>query len=143
MNKYGNISVNAILKMLPNTSDNLLYLAIFGSQVRGTERPDSDLDVLYVCHTESQSLGKVIHDTILEAPGGVKTTTIISHTLETIKEPSNVYGSVEYHVLRGEGARTLYRSADFDITLHTEVDYEYGAKQWLELATQRLSNHTS
>jgi hypothetical protein len=137
MNECGVVSVKALSEALPFKT--LQYLAIFGSQVRGDARPDSDLDVLVVSRND---LCDTIRNIILEAPGGVKTTTIISHTPETIREPSNVYGYIEYHALRGEGAHTLYRSADFDVQLHTEVNYEYSAKRWLELATQRLSSHT-
>ena len=136
MNECGVVSVKALTEALPFKT--LQYLAIFGSQVRGDARPDSDLDVLVVSRDD---LYGTIRNIILGAPGGVKTTTIISHTPEIISEPSNVYGCVEYHVLRGEGAHTLYRSADFDVQLHTEVNYEYSAKRWLELATQRLSSH--
>lgn len=137
MNKRGVASVKALTEALPFKT--LQYLAIFGSQVRGNARPDSDLDVLFVSHADLYS---TIRSTILNASGGVDTVTIIPHTSDTIRKACNTYGSIEWFVLRGKDARTLYRSADFDVTLHTEVDYEYGAKRWLELATQHLSDHT-
>lgn len=139
MNKHGAASVNAIHKALP--LDGLLYLAIFGSQVKGTERPDSDLDVLFVVRDSESSCYPKVRRVITEAPGGVKKVTIIPHIPESIARMANVYGSVEYGVLREDDARTLYRSADFGVELQRGIDYRYCAQRWLEKAkTYILSN---
>ena len=139
MNEQGGASVNALLKALPfGMSENLLLLSIFGSQVKGTERPDSDLDVLFVAQKPDGLCFRTIHNTITEAPGGVKKVTIIPHNLETVSRTANVYGTVEYGVLREEGARTLYRSANFDVRLHSEIDYEYSAGRWLDMARKYI-----
>lgn len=131
--------MNALLKALPfSMSENLLLLSIFGSQVKGTERPDSDLDVLFVAQKPDGLCFRTIHNTITEASGGVKKVTIIPHNLETVSKTANVYGTVEYGVLREEGARTLYRSANFDVLLHSEIDYEYSAGRWLDMARKRI-----
>lgn len=123
MNKRGMVSVKALTEALPLKT--LQYLAIFGSQVRGDARPDSDLDVLFVGHID---LYHTIRNAILNVPDGVDMVTIIPHTSDTIRKSCNTYGSIEWCVLRGKDARTLYQSADFDITPHTEVDCEYSAK---------------
>lgn len=140
MNARGVTSVNALRRALP--FDGLLYLAIFGSQVRGTERPDSDLDVLFVVRTEKLSCYTKVRKAVTETPGGVRNISIIPHIPETIAGSANVYGTVEYGVLRGNGARTLYRSADFDVPLHADIDYEYCAKTWLYRAEKHLFSGT-
>lgn len=139
MNEQGAASVNAILEALPfGMADELMLFSIFGSQVRGTERPDSDLDVLFVVQPSVRASVRTIHDTIVGAPGGVSRATVIPHGPDTITRTANVYGTVEYHVLREEGARTLYRSADFDVQLHTEIDYEYCTKRRLQMAAKNI-----
>ena len=132
MNEHGAASVNALREALP--FDGLLYLAIFGSQVSGTERPDSDLDVLFVVRTSKESCYTEVRRAVTGTPGGVKKASIIPHVPETVAKSANVYGSVEYRVLRGYDAETLYRSADFNIELHPDVDYAYSAERWLEKA---------
>ncbi len=133
MNQRATISVNALIKALPfGAPDDLLLLSIFGSQVKGTERPDSDLDVLYVTRT-SLSVNTV-SNAITKTPGGVTKTTVIPHGPDTIAWTANVYGTVEYGVLREQGAKTLWRAADFDINLHADIDYDYGAGRWLDMA---------
>ena len=114
--------------------DGLLYLAIFGSQVRGTERPDSDLDVLFVTRTSKESCYTEVRSVVTETPGGVKRASIIPHIPETITRMANVYGSIEYRVLRERDAETLYRSADFGIEQHPNIDYAYSAERWFEKA---------
>ena len=139
MNERGGVSVNALLKALPfDMSDNLLLLSIFGSQVKGTERPDSDLDALFVARKPDGLCYRTIHNTITKAPGGVKKVTLIPHNLETVSRTANVYGTVEYGILREDGARTLYKSADFDVQLHLEIDYEYSAGRWLDMAEKYI-----
>ena len=137
MNQRATISVNSLVKALPfGAPDDLLLLSIFGSQVKGTERPDSDLDVLYV--TRASLSVNTIHDTITKTPGGISKTTVIPHGPDTIAWTANVYGTVEYGVLREQGAKTLWRSADFDIDLHAEIDYYYSAGRWLDMARKLL-----
>ena len=139
MNEQGAASVNAIQEALPfGIPDDLLLLSVFGSQVRGTERSDSDLDVLFVTRTSKTSCYPAVRDTITKAPGGVGKATVIPHTPDTIAGTANVYGTVEWGVLREDGARTLWRSADFDIKLHPEIDYGYSAGRWLDMARKAI-----
>lgn len=139
MDKRAAASVDAIRKALPfEPAGELLLLSIFGSQVKGTETIQSDLDVLFVVRTEFLSFYKIIHDTIRGTPDGIKEVSILPRTTKTIRKSCNVYGSVEYSVLRENDAITLYRSADFDVPLDTEIDYEYCAERWLHLAEKTI-----
>ena len=139
MNEQGTASVNALLEALPfGIPDDLLLLSVFGSQARGTERPDSDLDVLFVTRTSKTSCYPAVRDTITETPGGVSKATVIPHTPDTVTKTANVYGTIEWGVLRGDGAKTLYRSPDFDVKLHPEIDYDYGAGRWLAMAEKQI-----
>ena len=137
MNRRATASVNSLVKALPfDIPDDLLLLSIFGSQVKGTERPDSDLDVLYVTRTSLPI--NTISDAITKTPGGVTGATVIPHGPDTITRTANVYGSVEWGVLREQGAKTLWRAADFDVNLHSEIDYDYSAGRWLDMARKLL-----
>ncbi len=133
MNQRATASVNALVKALPfGAPDDLLLLSVFGSQVKGTERPDSDLDVLYV--TRASLSVNTVSDTITKTPGGVTKATIIPHGPDTITRMANVYGSVEWGVLREQGAKTLWRAAGFNVKLHADIDYDYSAGRWLDMA---------
>ena len=139
MNERGTASVNALLEALPfGIPDDLLLLSVFGSRARGTERQDSDLDVLFVVRTSEASCYTAVRDTITKTPGGVNKATVIPHVPETIARTANVYGTIEWGVLREDGARTLWRSADFDVKLHPEIDYDYGAGRWLAMAEKQI-----
>ena len=135
MNQRATASVNALIKALPfGAPDDLLLLSIFGSQVKGTERPDSDLDVLYVTRTSKILPINTISNAITKTPGGVTKATIIPHGPDTITRTANVYGSVEYGVLREQCAKTLWRAAGFNVKLHPDIDYDYSAGRWLDMA---------
>ena len=139
MNERATASVNAIIKALPfDIPDDLLLLSIFGSQAKGTERPDSDLDVLFVVRTSKASPYTAVRDAITKTPGGVTKTTIIPHTPDTVAWTANVYGTVEWGVLREQGAKTLWRAADFDIKQHPDIDYDYSAGRWLDMARKDI-----
>ncbi len=143
MNKRAAVSVQSIKQnILAEPPEGLLYFAIFGSQVRGTERPDSDLDILYVVKTPESLPHNVIRNTV-RIPGGVKMATIIQHTCdEELLKDVNVYGTIEYSVLRGYGSRTLYRSAEFNIPLHDAIDYANSARGWLKAAEVYMFSKT-
>ena len=134
MNKRGAVSLESLRRALP--MDGLLYLAIFGSQVRGDERPDSDLDVLLVSRG---GCWKGVHDAIVRAPGGVPSATVLPHTPDTLARVANLYGSVEYGVLRGIGSEEVYRTDGFVVDLSGDIDFGYGAGRWLEKAEQYIS----
>ena len=139
MNERGTASVNALLGGVPfGVPDDLLLLSVFGSQARGTERPDSDLDVLFVVRTSEASCYTAVRDAITKTPGGVSKATVIPHVPETIARTANVYGTIEWGVLREDGARTLYRSPDFDVRLDADIDYDYGASRWLAMAEKQI-----
>ena len=137
MNQRATASVNALVKALPfGAPDDLLLLSVFGSQVKGTERPDSDLDVLYVTRTSLPI--NTISDAITKTPGGVTGATVIPHGPDTITRTANVYGSVEWGVLREQDAKTLWRSAGFNVKLHADIDYDYSAGRWLDMARNTI-----
>ncbi|MYB30427.1 MAG: nucleotidyltransferase domain-containing protein [Cenarchaeum sp. SB0663_bin_5] len=136
VNKRGAVSIKALQDAIP-FSDDLLFLSIFGSQVKGNTRPDSDLDVLCVVRSSEVIRSKTIRD-VIEIPGGVEKSTIIPHGIDTISRTANLYGSVEYHVLREEGARTLFRSPDFHVDITPYIDYEFSAKKWLQKAKENI-----
>ncbi|MCE2499148.1 MAG: hypothetical protein J4F28_09260 [Nitrosopumilaceae archaeon] len=114
MNRQGAASVRAIKRALPfEPPGELLLFIIFGSQIRNTEAPESDLDILYVTRTESKQFNEAVHDTLAGTRGGVKRATIFAHTPQTIKKYTNLYGTVEYGALRGHhdgGSVILYRA---------------------------------
>ncbi|MXZ93236.1 MAG: nucleotidyltransferase domain-containing protein [Cenarchaeum sp. SB0666_bin_15] len=132
LNRRGAVSIKALQDAIP-FGDDLLFLSIFGSQVRGNTKPDSDLDVLYVVRSSKVICPKTIRD-VIEVSGGVDKSSIIPHGVNTISRTANLYGSVEYHVLREEGARTLFRSPDFHVDITPYIDYEFSAVQWLQKA---------
>lgn len=139
MNERGAASVQSIIRnVLSEPPDGLLYFAIFCSQVRGDERSDSDLDTLFVVREAKQTCIVQVSKAATGVVGGVENVTIIPHIPETIQEMANLYGSVEYHVLREHDAKTLYRSADYTVQLQTKIDYEYSAKRWLENAKAHI-----
>lgn len=134
MNTRGAKSVQSIMQnVLYEPPESLLYFAIFGSQVRGTEREDSDLDVMFVT-AEDDSLPASTVRRAAKIPGGVKMVTILPHTPESMADDANVYGTVEYGVLRGDGSKVLYRSPEFHIQLGLEIDYGHSAEYWLKNA---------
>ena len=127
--------MNALQKhILADPPDELLYFAVFGSQVSGTERVDSDLDIMFVVRSNAWGFWLKTREVVYGAPGGVEKTTVRPHTPETAQAMANVYGSVEYDVMRGNGSRELYRADSFRVDLHDEVNCEYGARKWLEMA---------
>ena len=134
MNQRATVSVNSLIKALPfGAPDDLLLLSIFGSQVKGTERPDSDLDVLYVTRTSKVLPINTLRDAVTKTPGGVTGATVIPYGPDTITRTANVYGSVEYGVLREQGAKTLWRTVGFNVKLHADIDYDYSAGRWLDV----------
>ena len=140
MNRRAAASVRAIRRALPFEPPGMLLLfSVFGSQVRGTETARSDLDVLYVTCSKSRPFYNSVRRTVLEAPGGVKTVSIFDHTPQTIKKFANLYGTVEYGVLRGiGGVKTLYKSESADLGgimgKSSEADNNWCAKQWMKLS---------
>lgn len=142
MNARGAKSVQSIMEnVLHKPPEGLLYFAIFGSQVKGTEREDSDLDMMYVTST-GDSLSASVVRRAAKIPGGVKMVTILPYTLESIVEGANVYGSVTYRVLRGKDTRTLYKSPDFYIDLQPGIDYKHSATYWVESAQEFIFPET-
>ncbi len=102
MNRRAAASIRAIRKALPFEPPGMLLLfIIFGSQVRNTQTPKSDLDILYVTRRESKQFYKAVEGAVLGARGGVKRASIFAYTPDTIKKYANLYGMVEYGALRG------------------------------------------
>lgn len=116
MNSRAAASIKAVEEhVLADPPDGLLLFIVFGSQARGTETTDSDLDIMYVTRRESPRFYKTVHDTVLGADGGVKAASIFPHTPESVKRDANLYGMPEYGALRGcrdGGSVILYRSKD-------------------------------
>ena len=155
MNKHATASVSAICKALPferrhtdgNGQNDLLLLVVFGSQVRGTETPQSDLDILYMTRGERWALDEAIRQTALGASGGVGAVSVFAHTPQSVRKFANLYGTMEYEVLRGiGGVKTLYRSESVDDMLGSilrEPDLVQCASRWLQLAEEIIFHSTS
>ena len=71
--------------------------------------------MLHVTRTSKASSINAVRDAITKTPGGVTRATIIPHTPDTVAWTANVYGTIEWGVLREQGAKTPWRSTDFDI----------------------------
>ncbi len=118
MNTQALISLHNIRKnILAKSPSNLLFFALFGSQVRGTERPDSDLDFLYVVkdfEKEDEITQSKVSE-IVRANGGLQTLTRLRSDKKGIYNEMNIYGTVNYRVMRGEDTMILYKQFDFKI----------------------------
>ena len=124
MNERAVASIQSIRdNILDKPPQGLLYMAVFGSQVKGTERPDSDLDIMYVVNDNSLPVSDVRR--AAKIPGGVKMVTILPRTPESLYNEVNIYGTVDYHVFHGKDTRVLYQSPDFHVMLDKKVDYAY------------------
>ncbi len=114
MNRRAAASVRSIRNgLLSDPPAGLLLFIIFGSQVRNTQSPDSDLDILCITRTGSKKFYESLCNVLAGTRGGVKQATVFEHTPRTIGRNANLYGTPEYHALRdyhkGE-SRILYRS---------------------------------
>ena len=100
MNQKAKTTISLLQKKLPTYEDTLLVMA-FGSQVRGTEHPDSDLDILHVVRdggneskmADIKTLGASSHDAIEKM-------TILEYTDKSILDWGNLYGRAEYNAIR-------------------------------------------
>lgn len=114
MNRRAAASVRAVKReLLSDPPADLLLFVIFGSQVRNTQTPESDPDILYITRTNPGKFSKSLCRTLAGTRGGVRTATVFEHTSYTIGRNANLYGSPEYHALRGHRtgeSRILYRS---------------------------------
>ena len=140
MDRRAAASLAAIRAALPfNRPDaKLLYMAAFGSQVRGTERPDSDLDIFYVVDDRSFGFDMAVKRAGRRAPGGMQDINTFSYSLSDIREHANLYGSPIHDVLRGiGGVDAMYRAGRFD-HLIAEPDLDWCAAEWLNIADIHL-----
>lgn len=136
MDKRAAASLKAIRDALPFNHPNtkLLYMVAFGSQVRGTERPDSDLDVFYVVDDWSFGFDMAVKRTGRRAPGGMRDINTFSYSLSAVQEQANLYGSPVHDVLRGiGGVDVMYQDEKFD-HLIAEPDLDWCAAEWLDTA---------
>ena len=140
MNERATASVNAIIKALPfDIPDDLLLLSIFGSQAKGTERPDSDLDVLVRgpdiegitlhgrprCH--NQNPRRRHQDNHHPAHPGHRRL-----------DGQRVWDRRVGRTPRAGRQNTLAGIADFDIKQHPDIDYDYSAGRWLDMARKDI-----
>ena len=156
MNAQAALTVNAIKAELtkPKTSRLLLRFVLFGSQIRGTETPKSDLDVLYIAR--NSSMLTEFYKRISAVTSKVKKDNgaPVYHNFafypKTIRKFANIYGTVEYNVLRGlTQTHTLYEALDAKDVIRRQIlvaddddDLTHSLK-WLRLAEQNLLRQSS
>lgn len=136
MDKRAVASLKAIRAALPfnHPDTKLLYMAAFGSQVRGTERPDSDLDIFYVVDDWSFDFDMAVKRAGRRAPGGMHDINTFSYSLSDVREHANLYGSPIHDVLRGiGGVDVMYQAERLDCLL-AEPDLGWCAAEWLDIA---------
>ncbi len=141
MNRQTTASVEAIRNALPfeNPNTTLLYLAIFGSQVRGTERPDSDLDIFFITDKWSLDIIMMVKDVARKAPDGIQDINKFAYSIEGIRKHANLYGSPIHDVLRGiDGVQVLYQVEPLDYMIK-EPDLGWCALQWLDMARMHIT----
>ena len=124
MNEHGQASFNALQKALPYLDENMLICYVFGSQVKSTERLDSDLDVLYLSdEVQRGSHVEKIRNIITTAKNGVKKASVFPYNIKSIKKFVNMYGSLEYNTLRGlNGSIPIFSSPNADAFLETLLE---------------------
>lgn len=136
MNKQAAASLKAIRAALPfdHPDAKLLYMAAFGSQVRGTEGSDSDLDIFYVVGEWSVGFDTTVTRVGRRAPGGMRDINTFSYSLSSMKKHVNLYGSPIHDVLRGIGGiDVMYQAEPLD-HLIAEPDMGWCAAEWLNMA---------
>lgn len=139
MNEQARVSIDAIRRQIPGNADTQ-WVMVFGSQARGDQRPDSDLDVLHIvnrwCGKYNAVHYDVIRDIVRATPGGVRDVTVLVETPLTIQKYGNLYGSTEYNALR-EG-RVVY-GAEGAQHVHTyEMPAAEAARRWLSRAYMQV-----
>lgn len=158
--------VDTIMESLSlSPPDELLLLVMFGSQVNNTETPESDLDILYVARAEPKQHKRFTHDVMGKARTDMKIN-MIPRAPEAIKRRGNLYGMLEYDVLRknhGDKSIILYRSRDACSVLdsilaggvggcngdkdgHNEkdvLDVALCARQWLDESKRTIAHGSS
>ena len=135
MNERARVSIDAIRSKIPEHRDTE-WVIVFGSQARGDQRPDSDLDILHIvnrwCSKYNDTHYHAIKNIIKGTPDGVRDVTILVETPLTIQKYGNLYGTTEYNALR-EGV-AVYEAKDAQ-RLHThEMSDAESARRWLSLA---------
>ena len=130
-----NIIKEKISKEIHPLSD-ILLLTVFGSQVRGTALPDSDLDLLFVAKNYESAVQT--HNTISHAIRSRTSATILGHSVDTIKKPANLYGTPEYAVLRGINTHVILQQPGNIPHVNKKINYVWCAAQWLKIAADTL-----
>ena len=153
MNRRAVISVNALRKTFEK-DDNVLLCIVFGSQARGTERPDSDLDLLCILkritlkhkvgryrHIRLSKWGhiKEIQDVIINTKGAVRSMNTIIETQNTLKTniDATLYGTTLYRALhegiiiyKGKGSENIIR----DYVENPFINLKRHADAWMKKA---------
>ena len=116
MNEFGRASVRALETTLSTVLplDTLLSCIVFGSQARGEERPNSDLDICLIVKPNS-NVNKIqnklqIRHIMIDVKGGVSDATVLVYTLDRLKKSVDIYGSTPYHMLYDKGSFTICES---------------------------------
>ena len=127
--------MDALREKMPKHRDTVC-LYVFGSQARGDERPDSDLDVLHIvnrwCSKYSDTHYSVVRDIVRDTPGGVQDVTVLVETTLTIQKQGNLYGAAEYGALR-EG-RVIYGEENAHMVHTYDMPAAEAARRWLSRA---------
>ena len=159
MNRRATISVNALRKAFEK-DDNILLCIIFGSQARGTERLNSDLDVLCILKriTLKQKVGryrhirlskwghiKEIQNITKNTKGAVRSMNTLIETQYTLKTNTDatLYGTILYRALhegiiiyKGKGSEKIIR----DYIENPFTNLRRHADLWLQKAFRDIDN---
>lgn len=144
MNRRVEDSISTLRQNLPNHRDTVMVV-LFGSQARGDQRPDSDIDILHVvkgnCHRWDQRHFDAIRNALKRvwSPRKKDVNVMVENT-RSIKKRWNLYGMMEHRAI-SEG-RIVYKQqpyADRLLGQYRELPDAEAARRWVLLAKKVMN----
>ena len=138
MNEQARASVDALREQMPKHRG-IVCLVVFGSQARGDERPDSDLDVLCVVGDQyggGREERSQYRDMVLGIIGGATDATVLVETPASLRTSGSLYGTAAYRALR-EGM-VVWGGENMGLVHTHEMAPAEAAWRWLALSYIRL-----